>query len=58
MPTPANEAPAITQTLDAIQMADPVAPAPEDDGSGIWWLILAAGVIGLGIAGLLWFGNY
>lgn len=59
IPTPANGAPAITQTLDAIQMADPVLPAPEvDDGSGIWWLILAAGLIGLGIAGLLWFGNY
>ena len=60
MPTPANQAPAITQTLDAIQINAP-APAAvdvEDSGSGIWWLIVAAGLIGLAIAGLLWFGNY
>lgn len=58
LPTPAEMAPAITQTLDAIQIADPVQPALEDDGSGVWWLIAAAALIGLGIAGLLWFGNY
>ena len=60
MPTPANQASAITQTLDAIQINAP-APAAvdvEDSGSGIWWLIVAAGLIGLAIAGLLWFGNY
>ncbi|MEO7014054.1 MAG: FHA domain-containing protein [Dokdonella sp.] len=60
MPTPANQAPAITQTLDAIQIDYPlpVAPVVEDSGSGIWWLIAAAALIGLGIAGLIWFGNY
>jgi pSer/pThr/pTyr-binding forkhead associated (FHA) protein len=58
MPTPANMAPAITQTLDAIQMIDPVEPVADDGGSGVWWLIAAAALIGLGIAGLLWFGNY
>lgn len=60
MPTPAKFAPAITQTLDAIQFNDPSPPAPvvEDAGSGIWWLITAAALIGLGIAGLIWFGNY
>jgi hypothetical protein len=60
MPTPANQAPAITQTLDAIQISDPVPSAPpvEDSGSGIWWLIVAAGLIGLAIAALIWFGNY
>lgn len=59
LPTPAEMAPAITQTLDAIQMIDPVEPPAEsDDGSGVWWLIAAAALIGLGIAGLLWFGNY
>jgi predicted component of type VI protein secretion system len=59
MPTPAEMAPAITQTLDAIQIADPIKPAAvEDDGAGVWWLIAAAALIGLGIAGLLWFGNY
>ncbi|MGB0132661.1 FHA domain-containing protein, partial [Dokdonella sp.] len=58
MPTPANMAPAITQTLDAIQIDDPVTPAETDDSSGVWWLIAAAALIGLGIAGLLWFGNY
>ena len=58
LPTPAEMTPAITQMLDAIQIADPVQPAVEDDGSGVWWLIAAAALIGLGIAGLLWFGNY
>lgn len=62
MPTPANLAPAITQTLDAIQIDDPIPAAPEaeddDGGSGIWWLIAASALIGLGIAGLIWFGNY
>lgn len=60
MRTPANQAPAITQTLDAIQFDDPVPAVPviEDSGSGIWWLIAASALIGLGIAGLIWFGNY
>jgi hypothetical protein len=61
MPTPAMTAPAITQTLDAIQMSDVIVPSaedPADAGSGIWWLISAAALIGLGIAGLIWFGNY
>ena len=61
MPTPAQMAPAITQTLDAIQMDDPVTfeVTNSDEGnSGIWWLIAAAALIGLGIAGLIWFGNY
>ncbi|MEZ5461789.1 FHA domain-containing protein [Dokdonella sp.] len=59
LPTPAEMAPAITQTLDAIQIDDPVvADEKEDDSSGVWWLIAAAALIGLGIAGLLWFGNY
>ena len=60
MPTPANHSPAITQTLNAIQIDDPVpaAPVAEDSGSGIWWLIAASALIGLGIAGLIWFGNY
>jgi hypothetical protein len=61
MPTPAMTAPAITQTLDAIQMSDGFvasADEPADAGTGIWWLISAAALIGLGIAGLIWFGNY
>ena len=60
LPTPAHLAPAITQTLDAIQIDDPpaVTAAAEDSGNGIWWLIAAAALIGLGIAGLIWFGNY
>ena len=60
MPTPANQAPAITQTFDAIQINDPapMAPIVEDGGSAIWWLIAAAALIGLGIAGLIWFGSY
>jgi pSer/pThr/pTyr-binding forkhead associated (FHA) protein len=61
MPTPAMTAPAITQTLDAIQMSDAIVPTeedPSDAGTGIWWLISAAALIGLGIAGLIWFGNY
>lgn len=59
MPTPANLAPAITQTLDAIQIAEPIrAPVQDDGGSSVWWLIAAAALIGVGIAGLLWFGNY
>lgn len=58
MPTPAHMAPAITQTIDAIQMADPVPASHDDGGTGIWWLIAAAALIGLGIAGLIWFGNY
>ncbi len=60
MPTPTNQAPAITQTLDAIQINNPmpVAPVVEDNGSGIWWLIAASALIGLGLAGLIWFGNY
>ncbi|HOX71616.1 FHA domain-containing protein [Dokdonella sp.] len=58
MPTPANMAPAITQTFDAIQMADPAPSTADDGGTGIWWLIAAAALIGLGIAGLIWFGNY
>ncbi len=61
MPTPASMAPAITQTLDAINIPDPVrfeVEAADDGGSGIWWLIAAAALIGLGIAGLIWFGSY
>lgn len=63
MPTPANMAPAITQTLDAIDIPDPVYIEADDadgneDSSGIWWLISAAAMIGLGIAGLIWFGSY
>ncbi|MBX3697376.1 MAG: FHA domain-containing protein [Dokdonella sp.] len=59
MPTPATLAPAITQTLDAIQIAEPIrAPSTDDGGSSVWWLIAAAALIGVGIAGLLWFGNY
>ena len=61
MPTPAEMAPAITQTLDAIDIPDPVGfevEDSEDGASGIWWLIAAAALIGLGIAGLIWFGSY
>ena len=58
MPTPAEMAPAITQTLNAIQIEEPAERVGNDEGSGIWWLIAAAALIGLGIAGLLWFGNY
>jgi hypothetical protein len=58
MPTPANHAPAITQTLSAIDVIDPPTAPSDDGGSSVWWLIAAAAMIGLGIAGLLWFGNY
>lgn len=61
MLTPAEMAPAITQTLDAINIPDPVrfeATEPDDQSSSIWWLIAAAALIGLGIAGLIWFGSY
>lgn len=55
-PTPANFAPAITQTMPAIQIPDP-APATPERTSSVWWLIVAAALIGLGIAALLWFGS-
>lgn len=56
MPTPANFAPAITQTMQAIQFPDPPVSEPERNNS-VWWLIFAAALIGLGIAALLWFGS-
>jgi pSer/pThr/pTyr-binding forkhead associated (FHA) protein len=55
--TPANLTPAITQTMSAIQIPDSVAVAADHGGNGVWWLILAAALIGLGIAALLWFGS-
>ena len=59
MPTPAQLSPAITQTLDAIGAIEPPpVPARDDGSSSVWWLIAAAAMIGVGIAGLLWFGNY
>lgn len=59
VPTPASLSPAITQTLDAIGTIQPPAVPVSDDGSSsVWWLIAAAAMIGIGIAGLIWFGNY
>ena len=54
--TPATFAPAITQTMPAVQIPEP-ALEPEDRGGSIWWLILAAALIGLGIAGVIWMGG-
>ena len=56
VPTPANFAPAITQTMPAIHFPEP-SEAPPERSSSVWWLILAAALIGLGIAGLLWYGS-
>lgn len=58
--TPASFAPAITQMMSAVDVPDPPAALPEveDRGSSIWWLILAAGLIGLGIAGVIWLGGH
>ena len=55
-PTPANFAPAITQTMPAIQFPAP-STAPAERSNSVWWLIFAAALIGLGIAGLLWYGS-
>lgn len=54
--TPPTFAPSITQTLTAIQIPDP-APAAEERSSSVWWLILAAALIGLCIAGVIWLGG-
>ncbi len=54
--TPPAFAPAITQTMPAIQIPDPP-PEAEDRSSGVWWLILAAALIGVGIAGVIWLGG-
>ncbi len=54
-PTPANFAPAITQTVPAIHF--PAPPVETERSSSVWWLIAAAAIIGLGIAGLLWLGS-
>jgi len=56
VPTPANFAPAITQTIPAIQFPEPT-EAPAERSNSVWWLILAAALIGLCIAGLLWLGS-
>jgi pSer/pThr/pTyr-binding forkhead associated (FHA) protein len=50
-----EEAPNITQTMQAIRMPDPTQSAPVEDRSknDIWWLIGAAALIGLGLALLL-----
>jgi len=55
--TPANFAPAITQTMPAISLPEDAGGVDVDTGSSAWWLIIVAGVIGLSIAGLLWLGS-
>ncbi len=55
--TPANFAPAITQLMPAVEIADPPAEPEQDRGSSIGWLILVAGLIGLGIAAVIWMGG-
>ena len=54
-PAATDEAPNITQTMQAIRLPDPAqgAPADERNRNDIWWLIGAAALIGLGIAVLL-----
>lgn len=54
--TPTGFTPAITQTMPAIQFPDEV-PAPEERSSSVWWLILVAALIGVGIAGVIWLGG-
>ncbi len=54
--TPAHAAPAITQTMQAITLPSDAVDT-DDGGNGVWWLIAVAGLIGLGIAGLIWFGS-
>ena len=54
--TPAGFAPAITQTMPAIDFPDD-APPPDERSSSVWWLILAAALIGVGIAGMIWLGG-
>ncbi|MBN8481135.1 MAG: FHA domain-containing protein [Xanthomonadales bacterium] len=54
--TPPAFAPAITQTMPAIQIPDPPAEA-EPRSSSVWWLILAAALIGICIAGVIWVGG-
>lgn len=54
--TPAHLAPSITQTFSAIDIPDVAGPNEDRSSHGIWWLIAAAALIGLGIAWLLWFG--
>ncbi len=50
-----DEAPNITQTMQAIRMPEPPRRAPVDERNrnDIWWLIGAAALIGLGLAVLL-----
>jgi pSer/pThr/pTyr-binding forkhead associated (FHA) protein len=55
--TPAHLAPSITQTMPPIDIPDPLEPGSDRSSHGIWWLIAAAAVIGLGIASLLWLGS-
>jgi pSer/pThr/pTyr-binding forkhead associated (FHA) protein len=54
-PAATDEAPNITQTMQAIRLPDQAkaAPADERNRNDIWWLIGAAALIGLGIAVLL-----
>lgn len=56
LPPPQRLAPDITQTLSAIDVPDQPGDGVDSSNNGVWWLILAAGLIGLGIAGLLWSG--